>query len=553
GDWAFSKGINRFVFHTFAHQPWENVKPGMTMGPHGMMGNRNTTWWEQGHEWMSYLSRSQYLLQQGTAVIDLGYVLSEDAPVGNSLPYRKNLNPAPPIGYDYGFIDANSFLKMTVSEGFVVSQAGMKYRVLILNEKEAVRPKIAKKINELIRQGATIVGANFEKSPSLEGFPKADAEVKKLASVIPEKSLEQTLAQIQLTPDALFKYIIPSTATSLKPMEYIHRKLEKTHIYFVSNQNEKSVLVECSFRVDDLQPELWYPDKGTIEPAANFRQLRGRTLVSLNLQNMESVFVIFRKPLSAEVTTVKAFTLNGKQPENASLKKVDDKLIVSARETGTYYLETVKGKVLNTTVNEIPKPYVIETGWRLNFPASASTSNPLQLPKLTSWTENDNFKIKHFSGTANYEVEFDLPEDMQLKLGNENYTIQLDLGEVAVIASAKLNDKDLGILWKEPFSTDITNHLVKGKNKLQVSVTNLWVNRLIGDDHLAPDIEYSHHGSRGRAIKKIPDWVVKGGERPNTSRQTFSTWMFFDKNSPLIKSGLIGPVKIVFSSEKVLK
>lgn len=553
GDWAFTQGVSRFVFHTFAHQPWKNVKPGMTMGPHGMMGNRNTTWWEQGREWMTYLSRCQYLLQQGTALVDLGYVLSEDAPVGNSLPRRHNLNPKPPLGYDYDFIDAGSFLKMTVQDGFVVTPSGMKYRVLLLDEKERIRPIIAKKINELIKQGANIVGPTFNSSPSLEGFPKADAEVRALTSIIPQKSLEQTLAQIQLSPDALFKYIDSVFNSNLRPMEYIHRKLENTDLYFVSNQNPRSLLVECSFRMSGMQPELWYPDKGTFEPAINFRQLNGRTLVSMNIQNMESVFVVFRKPLTAEVTELKSFTVNGKEPKNAFLKRAGEQLIVSASEAGVYNVETVEGKELQAKVKDVPKSYLIESGWKLNFPAVSGIINPVVLPKLISWTEHDNSDIKHFSGTANYEVEFELPKDLENKISSNSNKVQLDLGEVAIIASVKLNGKDLGILWKKPFSIDITNQLKKGKNKLEVKVTNLWVNRLIGDDALTPDIEYVNAGSRGRSIEKIPEWVIKGLERPNTSRKAFSTWMFFDKNSPLLESGLIGPVKLIFSSDEVFK
>ena len=548
GDWAFTQGVNRMIFHTFAHQPWKDVKPGMTMGPHGMMGNRNVTWWKQGGEWMNYLTRCQYLLQQGRAVVDLGYVLSEDAPLGNSLPYRHELNPMPPEGYDYNFIDAGSLLKMSVEDGVFVLPGGMKFQVLVLTEAYSMRPELAKKIHDLINQGAKVVGTPLSSSPSLENYPLADAKVKALSAVIPEKTLVQTLSEMDLGPDALFQFIHQSDEDQpmRKPIEYIHRRMDSTEIFFISNQNAEAVAVNASFRVKGLQPELWHPNSGKIELAANFRQAEaGRTEVVLNLENMQSVFVIFRKPLVGN-PGVASFTLNNNYPEKASLFLKEGELMVSAEETGRYMVKTVGGKEMVAEVKGIPAPVVIEKGWELQIPLPLGAAGNIQMDHLISWTQHNNFDVKHFSGTARYQVEFDVTNELFTKIRNDAYRVRLELGQVEVIADAKLNGKDLGVLWKAPFEVDVTDQLRPGTNNLEVNVSNLWVNRMIGDEAFPADAAYGSEGRRGRPIKEISEWVINGTKRPSEERQTFSTWLHFTADSPLLESGLLGPVKLNF-------
>ena len=74
GDTAFCEGINRFVFHRYAMQPWLNRVPGMTMGPWGIHYERTETWWNQTGPWHEYLARCNYLLRQGLFVADICYL-----------------------------------------------------------------------------------------------------------------------------------------------------------------------------------------------------------------------------------------------------------------------------------------------------------------------------------------------------------------------------------------------------------------------------------------------------------------------------------------------
>lgn len=127
----------------------------------------------------------------------------------------------------------------------------------------------------------------------------------------------------------------------------------------------------------------------------------------------------------------------------------------------------------------------------------------------------------------------------------DNQRIYLDLGLVRYLAEVRLNGKSAGILWKPPFVIDVTGLVRSGTNDLEVTVVNMWVNRLIGDEQLPADCEWTGDdpGAVGNALARWPEWLLKNEPRP-TGRVTFATRRFWGKDSPLMESGLIGPVSV---------
>jgi hypothetical protein len=184
GDWAFCEGINRFVFHRYALQPWTepNRAPGVSMGPWGLHYERTETWWEQSKAWHEYLARCQYLLQQGLFVADLCFLAPETAPQRWKSPVKSG-NDRP--GYNFDGCPPQVVLqRMQVKDGRLVLPDGMSYRLLVLPQVETMTPPLLRKIRDLVKAGATVVGAPPVKSPSLEGFPECDVEVQALAREI---------------------------------------------------------------------------------------------------------------------------------------------------------------------------------------------------------------------------------------------------------------------------------------------------------------------------------------------------------------------------------
>jgi len=179
GDWAFCEGINRFVFHRYALQPWTDARPGMSMGPWGLHYERTQTWWEQSKAWHEYLARCQFLLQQGKFVADL-CILEPEMSIQRFKSPVKSGYDRPPYNFDGCPPDA-LLTRMKVKDGRLVLPDGMSYRWLVLPKTEAMTPALLRKIKDLVAAGATVVGAPPRKSPSLSGYPQCDAEVTALA------------------------------------------------------------------------------------------------------------------------------------------------------------------------------------------------------------------------------------------------------------------------------------------------------------------------------------------------------------------------------------
>ena len=183
---------------------------------------------------------------------------------------------------------------------------------------------------------------------------------------------------------------------------------------------------------------------------------------------------------------------------------------------------------------DLPAPQEITGAWNLSFPPNWGAPPSVTLDKLISWTDHTNDGVRYFSGTATYEKEIEIPAD-RLAAGRE---LWLDLGAVKNFAEVSLNGQDFGVLWKPPFRVNVTAAAKPGVNKLVVKVTNLWPNRLIGDEQLPPDVEWN-----GKQLKAWPQWLLDGKPSP-TGRLTFTTWHHWTKDSPLLESGLLGPVTL---------
>jgi hypothetical protein len=210
----------------------------------------------------------------------------------------------------------------------------------------------------------------------------------------------------------------------------------------------------------------------------------------------------------------------------------DGSPVVKARVNCHVELKTADGKVLHADTTNLPAPQEISGTWNLTFPPNWGAPPAITLDKLISWTDDTNTGVRYFSGTATYENELDIPVD-RLSPGRE---LWLDLGMVKDFAEVSLNGQDLGVLWKPPFRVNVTAAAKAGVNKLVVKVTNLWPNRIIGDEQLPADCEWN-----GDQLRAWPQWLLEGKPSP-TGRFTFETWRPYSKNSPVLESGLLGPV-----------
>jgi hypothetical protein len=302
GDHAFCEGINRFVFHRFAMQPWADYRPGMTMGPWGQHYERTETWWEQSRAWHEYLARCQFLLRQGLFVADVCHLQAEAPPL--------NFGNYPRKGYDWDeCTDDAVFKRMAVRDGRIVLPDGMSYRLLVLSDSRAMTPRLLRRVKELVEAGATVVGPRPTKSPSLSGYPQCDDEVQKLAGEVwgdcdGQRVLEHRCGQGRvvwgLAPEKVLQQAgVKPDFTCDRPWRFNHRSTGDADIYFVANGQPFEAAATSSFRVAGRVPELWNPETGRLEHAGVYEEKDGLTRVALTLGPSGSMFVVFRERAQA--------------------------------------------------------------------------------------------------------------------------------------------------------------------------------------------------------------------------------------------------------------
>lgn len=214
----------------------------------------------------------------------------------------------------------------------------------------------------------------------------------------------------------------------------------------------------------------------------------------------------------------------------------NDTIIWITPYAGKINYKLPSGETKTEVIKSVSKPLELSGAWEVSFPLNSEAAKKETFSNLISWTDAKDEAIQHFSGTASYKKDFFLSEEML----QSNKKIILDLGSVSVIAEIIINGKNSGILWKAPFRIPIDEFAKKGKNTLEVKVTNLWSNRLIGDEKLKLD-----YPRKGKRAKPLPSWLLEKTKRPS-KRTTFASWNHYNKNDDLLTSGLLGPVKLIF-------
>ncbi|MBC6111288.1 glycosyl hydrolase [Pedobacter fastidiosus] len=513
GDWAFASGINRFVYHTFQNQflP-DSLKPGATMGPYGVHWDRSQTWWPMVDSYHEYVTRCQYLLQQGRTVADILYLTPEGSPnvfepplsaiVGDTIGDRKS--------YNFDGCAPGQLMKASVKNNKIVFPSGASYEILVLPIYETMTPDLLEKIGSLINQGATVLGNPPLRSPSLTNYPQCDVMVKNLVAqiwgkglladqlvprkygkgqIISGKSIDNQKDKLypnyEITAKILKSKGIQEDFTTDAKIRYTHRTSDDWDIYFISNTTKNPIKANVHFRSSKGSPELWNAINGTTKRITQFKVEKGVTSLPMELDAYESAFIVFDKG-------------NNWQSNNNPTAQINQDL-----------------QTLNAP-------------WKINFDEKWGGPKEVVFNNLLDWTKSDVEGIKYYSGLATYK------QDFEFKGKNKN-AIYLNLGEVKNMARVKLNGKEVGVLWTAPWQLNISDFVKTGKNELEIEVVNLWPNRLIGDEKKPYD---------GVVNGQWPEWLLKN--QPRTSgRFTFTTTQQYNANSPLLPSGLIGPVKIV--------
>ena len=496
-DFAYANGVNRIIYHRFVHQPWAGDKylPGMTMGRWGMHLDRTQTWWPLAHAFFKYQSRCQWMLQEGNPVADILYWCGEETP--NRAKHPKDA----PDGHWWDVCDTKIIECLTVKNGRLVTPGGAEYTLLVLPETDTMSERMVRKIGELVKAGANVCAVKRPtRAPGLAGLQSISDDAyaslvdRVWAQGVMECGAEEALGRMGVAKDF---------EASAKRVGWIHRRESGTDWYFVALDNKKAATIEASFSVAGRVPEIWNAENGMRHEARKWRVEGGRTFVTLDFPPKGSAFVVFREEGRGK------------------------------REEG----------------NIVQKTVTISGPWQVSFPvdwySGGTNTKTFSWAKLKDWTKDDDPDIKYFSGTATYRVSCSVSHVVP------NSRLVLNLGDVRDFAEVTVNGRKYPPLWRPPFKVDITDAVEnRERDEIDISirVTNLWPNRLIGDDALyEPDTEWVEVPRPKKrieyGIKELPQWVKEGKPSP-TGRHTFTTWRHWTKEDKLLPSGLKGPVSL---------
>ena len=473
-DQGFTEGCNLTFIHNFSQSPSVTARPGYVYFA-GTHYERGVTWWNQTPAFNAYLGRGAFLLQQGQFVADALYYRGDAI---GQMEQRKKALPA--FGYDHDNINLDALLRrLSMRKGQLTLPDGMTYRMLVLPAQDRMAPQALTKIASLVEAGAVVVGPKPTGMAGLVAEPERqksfDALVTRLwgsssanrllrGHVFPGEA-QAALQMLHLQPDFAFTGL-----SEEGEIDWIHRRVSGVDIYYVTSRWNGAEKIYASFRVAGKQPELWDPVTGEIRDARAFRQHDGVTTVPLALPPRGSVFVVLRRPIAS--------TQNGSALTN---------------ERTLSPLLTLNG------------------AWQVSFdPKWGGPAEPQIFGTLADWTKRPESRIRFFSGSAVYRKQFTLTSAPP-----HGEKLLLDRGEVHEEAEVRLNGRALGVVWTRPALVDISAAARRGENNLEITVINLWPNRLIGDASL-----------------------------PAAERLTQTNAQKFSAATPLYPSGLLGPVLV---------
>jgi hypothetical protein len=570
-DVGLSAGVNRFVIHESASQPNDQYLPGLQLFRYGQWLHRNETWGEYAWVLTDYLARSSSMLQQGNSVADILLYYGEDLNITGLYGGQAFSSlPQVPDGYNYDFANPTVLRSgIKVENRTLVAPSGARYRVLWLDRNcEVMSLDILKKIKEFADAGVIICGKEPKSCAGLKADDRAFASIvddiwhSRRKNVF-AKGLEDCLRRSGIQPDfratvtsPVAEPVVRHSSPTIKAtggsaghfdklsdqenaveapanapdsygdFKYVHRTLpDSTQIYWVRNFSGKDSNVELSFRDGGKFAAIFNPENGDVTDA-DVKFGNGRSTVSLPLLSADARFVVLsnRPQIKVTIDTVFVNTTDTTMictSDSTEVHPVDS--LVSAGHFDTTASSAQRklsdqGISLRDQQNSVAEPVeattiqTVTSTWQVHFDQKNGGTADEEFPELVSWTRKENPIVKYFSGTAIYKTTVTI-DSTQLATSAR---IFIDLGVVKNIADLSINGTPAGVLWKAPFRTaDIKPLLKEGDNLLEIKITNVWRNRMIGD-------------------------VQPGEKHPVTAIRRF-----YKSTDKLLPSGLLGPVRII--------
>jgi hypothetical protein len=530
-DHALTEGLNRLFWHEFTSSPAEYGLPGQEYFA-GTHLNPNVTWWRQAAPLLLAFNRAQFLLQQGRSVSDLLYFYGDQVPgmVRNKMDDPARVLP----GFDYDVTNEDALLhRMQFSGANLHTPEGLRYRALALPGSRSLSYSALMWVRRFVHQGGVVIG--LRPTGPLGLIPsQMEAEYTRTVNEMWGSCKSSGVSEVRYGQGHIYctanarsaltaMGAIPDFSYQLNGdhagddhgdvLDYVHRRTATTDIYFVRNTQAKAVEATVSFRVHGRAPELWMPDTGATVSALVYKETKdGRTEIPVTFPATGSVFFVFARPAVSHLTSLlrDGSNIYPSVRQGVGVFANSVSAFVTS-EPGAYLAIDSNGRRRTFIVQPDDSAARILGPWTLLFPDGWGAPSSIPVPRFESWTLSQDAGVRYFSGTGTYHTVLHIPSTLLAP----QRQLWLNLGQVREIASVTVNGIAVQTVWRAPFVSRIDPQLHAGDNTLEIQVTNLWPNRIIGD--LQPSA---------------------------TGRYTRTNVRAYTKDSPLLPSGLLEPVTV---------
>lgn len=469
-DRNFCYGINSIVFHVMTHNPYLDKKPGMTLDGIGTFFQRDNTWWSEMPAFTGYINRCQSLLQTGKPVVDIAVYTGDEMPRRSIIPNR--LVDVLPGLFGKKYVEQEHARIANVGLPMEVSPVGVNHTKNMVKADDFINPLHGYKydsFNHDVLKTATVVNGKIRTAYGMEysvlvvpqtrpmnpnNINTAKEDIERLraqgAKIMEQPWTASTLASLGVKQDI----VLP------EGLDYTHRTSDGEDVYFISNQTDKDV----SFCVKDLQ-------------------------------------------IRSEKKHIYLYDMVGNNGGFVDESQYSETIIMAAGDSRFIVLsdEEKAEKPMSFSDSKTVLADLTGNDWTIEFEENGKV---LQTNELKDWSSYSEPEIKYYSGHAVYTTEYNyIPakkKGAKNAVSNETQKIQLSLENVNDIATVFVNGKDCGIVWRAPYTMDITDALLRGKNKIEIRVVNTWANALLGNDLGTPPYLGIWTNGKYRRAEKTP-------------------------------------------------
>ena len=552
-DPGLRDGYTEIINHGYCYNdPGEDTEPFHEMFASSVI-RHTEPWWQYYHHFSAYVGRCCSLLSQGRFVGDVAVfspirdAWSKVAPSTNVDWDPQNLikfgEIAPLIvhnGFDFNFVNDQVLLQRSSIENGKLVIEKMEHSVLILPRVTNIDLPTLERVRDFCRGGGVVIALDRvpEYSTGFVGYEENDAKVKSIVAemfgTIPirEAIVKTKFGEGQAIllrsetdlPKILREHLQPDFELEkhADAVLHLHRRAEDSDIYFVTNTGDQYQENSALFRTARKAVEIWDAETGEMKPVANYAVESRGVCLPFRLKPFESVFYIFKD--AAEPPHI--IETNA----DATALAAPGKLICTTSDNGTIYIRTGGASKhagrQDRLVTDLPAPMEISGEWQVTFQAYKFEKLVKKMGVLRSWS--DDADTRHFSGTARYELEFEVPPVLLKK----DRRITLDLGTVMDASKVWLNSTAAGVTWKRPHLHDVTKLVKPGKNFIEVRVSNRLINYVAG--------------------KTLPDWARESEKKYSSYNERQQWYVFLTREygaENIPPAGLLGPLRLIFAQE----